>query len=244
MNYYNEIDPFAAAWLRELIKADYIPQGEVDERSIADVRPSDLAGYTQCHFFAGIGGWSLALQLAKWPSSKPVWTGSCPCQPFSAAGKETGITDERHLWPDWFHLIQSAKPFEVPIFGEQVDSKGGQKWLDIVFDDLQAVGYSVWPFVLPAACVGAPHARHRLYFVADTDSGHKFRRDCSVQMGRIAVQGTSTEDGLTARTQWTTEPRPTALADGVSNRMEQCRAYGNAVVPQAAQAFIEAYMEL
>ena len=54
--YYNEIDRFAAAWLRELIKAGLLPDGEVDERSIADVSPGDLAGFTQCHFFAGIGG--------------------------------------------------------------------------------------------------------------------------------------------------------------------------------------------
>ena len=51
--YYNENDPRAAAWLRELIKDGLIPKGEVDERSIADVEPGDLAGYTQCHFFAG-----------------------------------------------------------------------------------------------------------------------------------------------------------------------------------------------
>jgi hypothetical protein len=57
--YYNEIDSFAAAWLRELIKAGLIADGEVDERSIADVRPDDLRGFTQCHFFAGIGGWSV-----------------------------------------------------------------------------------------------------------------------------------------------------------------------------------------
>ena len=86
-SYYNEIDPKAAAWLRELIAAGLIAPGDVDERSIADVRPDDLAGYGQHHFFAGIGGWSYALRLAGWPDDRPVWTGSCPCQPFSAAGK-------------------------------------------------------------------------------------------------------------------------------------------------------------
>lgn len=53
--YYNEIDPFATAWLRELMKAGHIAPGEVDTRSIEDVVPSDLAGFRQCHFFAGIG---------------------------------------------------------------------------------------------------------------------------------------------------------------------------------------------
>ena len=62
--YYNEIDKFAAAWLRELIKDKLIADGEVDERDIRDVQPEDVHGFTQCHFFAGIGGWPLALQLA------------------------------------------------------------------------------------------------------------------------------------------------------------------------------------
>lgn len=65
--YYNELDPFAAGWLRELIKAGLIVPGDVDERSIEEVAPDDLKGYTQCHFFAGIGVWSYALHRAGWP---------------------------------------------------------------------------------------------------------------------------------------------------------------------------------
>lgn len=120
MNYYNEFDPKAAEWLRQLIKQGLIPNGDVDERSIADVRADELRGYTQCHFFAGIGGWSLALQLAGWPEDRPVWTGSCPCQPFSTAGKRKAFDDERDLWPVFFELIKKAKPKVV--FGEQVAS--------------------------------------------------------------------------------------------------------------------------
>src|SRR5687767_2509033 len=124
--YYNEHDPKAAAWLRELIRRDLVAPGEVDERSIEDIRPTELAGFTQCHFFAGIGVWSYALRLAGWPDSREVWTGSCPCQPFSAAGKGAGFTDERHLWPAWFHLISQCRP--ARIFGEQVASKDGFAW--------------------------------------------------------------------------------------------------------------------
>lgn len=118
--YYNEIDPFAAAWLRELIAAGLICPGDVDERSIEDVRPADLAGYMQCHFFAGIGIWSLALRQAGWPDDRPIWTGSCPCQPFSAAGKGNGASDDRHLWPVWHELIRACRPQFV--VGEQVAS--------------------------------------------------------------------------------------------------------------------------
>jgi DNA (cytosine-5)-methyltransferase 1 len=167
--YYNEIDPFAAAWLRELIKAGLIAPGEVDERSIEDVVPSDLSGFTQCHFFAGIGVWSYALRLAGWPDDRPVWTGSCPCQPFSAAGQGGGFVDERHLWPAFFHLISVHKPGVV--FGEQVASKDGLAWLDLVQTDMEGAGYSCGAVDLCAAGVGAPHIRNRLFFVADSSGG-------------------------------------------------------------------------
>ena len=76
--YYNEHDRFAAAWLRELINAKLIADGDVDERDIQDVQAADLAGYTQCHFFAGIGGWSYALRLAGWPDDRSVWLPPLP----------------------------------------------------------------------------------------------------------------------------------------------------------------------
>ena len=168
MNYYNENDPKAAEWLRELIRQGIIPNGIVDTRSICDVRASDLAGFTQCHFFAGISGWSLALQLAGWPSDRPVWTGSCPCQPFSAAGKGKGASDERHLWPVFRDLIRECRPEHV--FGEQVANAVGHGWLDGVSTDLEAEGYAVGAVVLGAHSVGAPHIRQRLYWVANAES--------------------------------------------------------------------------
>ena len=127
--YYNEIDEKAAAWLRELIAQGHIAPGDVDTRSIEDVSPADLRGYTQCHFFAGIGVWSYALRQAGWPDDRPVWTGSCPCQPFSAAGKGEGFADERHLWPSWFWLIDQCRP--RTLFGEQVASKDAEPWLEL-----------------------------------------------------------------------------------------------------------------
>ena len=170
---YNEIDPFAAQWIRNLIKAGHVALGVVDERSIRDLAPADVAGHGQRHFFAGIGAWSHALRLAGWPDDLDVWTGSCPCQPFSAAGKRKGFDDDRHLWPAWFGLIRECRP--AIVFGEQVASHDGLKWLDAVHADLEGAGYAFGAADLCAAGVGAPHIRQRLYFVAITD-GERLER--------------------------------------------------------------------
>jgi DNA (cytosine-5)-methyltransferase 1 len=181
--YYNEIDPYAAQWLRNLIAAGHIAPGDVDERDIQDVLPSDLDGYTQCHFFAGVGVWSYALRNAGWPDDRPVWTGSCPCQPFSSAGKGAAFADERHLWPAWHHLIRQRRPGTV--FGEQVASSDGLAWLDLVQADMEGEDYACGPVDLCSAGVGAPHIRQRLFWVANSNgsSGGEGRPDVR---GRIA----------------------------------------------------------
>ena len=167
MHYYNEIDAYCVQWLYNLMDHDLIPKGDIDERSIEDVAPSDLDGYTQCHFFAGIAGWSLALQIAQWPTDRPCWTGSCPCQPFSAAGQQGGADDSRHLWPAFYRLIAECRPSVC--FGEQVASKLGRTWLAAVRTDLESVGYVCGAADIPAAGVGAPHIRQRLWWVADSE---------------------------------------------------------------------------
>lgn len=248
MNYYNEFDPKTAAWLRELIKAGAIPDGHVDERSIADVSPSDLKGYVQCHFFAGIGGWSLALQLAGWPENQPVWTGSCPCQPFSTAGKGLAQADERHLWPTFFNLIRECRPEFV--FGEQVASAIGKGWLDGVSSDLESESYACGASVLGAHSVGAPHIRQRLYWLAYAKSllgvcerGYskslsekapifsKFRNGHAMQIKRSVYWHAS-------------KPPVLWLANGLSRSVVlRGRGYGNAIVPQVAAEFICASIE-
>lgn len=201
MNYYNEFDPAAAQWLRNLIAAGLIPAGDVDERSIEDVKPADLAGYIQCHFFAGIGGWPEALRLARVPDDTPLWTGSCPCQPYSAAGKGGGSDDPRNLWWAFRWLIDQCRP--AAVLGEQVASKAGRGWLAGVRADLEALGYAVGAADLCAAgagseaegwvgyedgsftwepvILGAPHIRQRLFWLADADDtgpqGRIERRD-------------------------------------------------------------------
>jgi DNA (cytosine-5)-methyltransferase 1 len=199
--YYNEIDPYAAQWLRNLIAAGHIAPGDVDERSIVDVQHDDLKGYAQCHFFAGIGGWSYALRLAGWPDDRPVWTGSCPCQPFSAAGAQRGSDDARHLWPAFFRLIRECRP--AIVFGEQVASSSGLAWWDHVAADLEGDSYAAAAVDIGAHSVGAPHIRQRLYWVADADAEQHDRglpygagRNQSADSGNV---GHADHEGLEGR---------------------------------------------
>lgn len=262
--YYNEIDPFAARWLRDLIAAGHIAPGEVDERSIVDVRPDDLRGFAQCHFFAGIGGLSYALRLSGWPDARPVWTGSCPCQPFSAAGQRKGTEDSRHLWPTFGNLIRECKP--PVVFGEQVASADGREWFAGVHADLEAMGYAVGCADLCAAGVASPHIRQRLYWLADADgrdagteglqrsrehgqrpedhenleglgdaTGEPIRRSGQPWEPSIAIE---CDDGFRR-----VGPATLAVAHGIPNRMGRLRGYGNAIVPQVAAVFIGSYCD-
>lgn len=255
MVYYNENDPKLAPWLYELMAAGAIAPGYVDTRSIEDVTPNDLRGFKQCHFFAGIGVWSYALRLAGWPDDRDVWTGSCPCQPFSAAGKGDGFDDKRHLWPAWQWLISQRRP--CVILGEQVASADGLAWLDLVLTDLEVEGYAAGAFDICAAGVGAPHIRQRLWFVADAQckglqarAASDLRRTLGHDEGR--QPGQSGERGAWSTVEWIAcrdgkarpvEPGTFPLSHGTPGRVGQLRAYGNAIVPQVAQAVIEAYLE-
>ncbi|MCZ7974386.1 DNA cytosine methyltransferase [Agrobacterium salinitolerans] len=175
--YYNEIDSYAAQWLRNLIAKNLIAPGDVDERSIVDVQPDDLKGYTQCHFFAGIGGWSYAARLAGYPDDRELWTGSEPCQPYSVAGKCLGEADERYLRPHVHRLIAARRPRVY--MGEQVAAAAGKDWLDRVHTDMESIRYSCWSVVVPACAVDTPHRRDRLWFVADAENSGR-REECEV----------------------------------------------------------------
>ena len=161
---YNDNEPYVAAWTKNLITAGEIAPGVVDERSIRDLKPADVASHRQFHAFSGIGVWSRALRDAGIPDDANVWTGSCPCQGWSQAGRKKGFEDDRHLWPDWFRLISACRP--ALLFTEQVASKDGRSWLDAVLHDLARADYACQAYDLPAASVGAPHKRQRLYIVA------------------------------------------------------------------------------
>lgn len=185
--YYNEIDPYAAQWLRNLIAKNLIAPGDVDERSIVDVQPDDLKGYTQCHFFAGIGGWSYAARLAGYPDDRELWTGSEPCQPYSLAGKGLGEADQRYLRPHVHRLIAARRPRVY--MGEQVAAAVGKDWLDRVHSDMESIVYSCWSVVVPACAVDTPHRRDRLWFVADaTGERGNGGKSAAEQAGRYSFE--------------------------------------------------------
>ncbi len=236
---YNEIDPWCAELLRRLIAAGELPPGDVDERSIADVQPDDYAGYRQVHLFAGIGGWPLAARLAGWPDDRDLWTGSPPCQPFSCAGEQRGMADERHLWPHAYRLVAALAP-DV-LFGEQVPAAIGKGWLDRVFDDLEAEGYACRAFGIPASSVGAAHRRDRLWFVADAQrdeqSRPQSRRWPDGRVGRVeqsVAWDTACERAL---------PVFRAMDDGLPRCVAATDAARNAIVPAVAAQVIAAWMD-
>lgn len=265
MVYYNENELFAAQWLRNLAAGGHIAPGNVDDRSIEAVQAADLA--VQCHFFAGIGVWSYALRCAGWPDDRPVWTGSCPCQPFSVAGKRGGTADKRHLWPVWFRLIRACRP--LTIFGEQVASPDGLAWFDAVCADLEGEGYAVGAVDLCAAGVGAPHIRQRLYWVAESGGERREGERLRLQSGEPRSTGAQAAGsgeaggvvnsgpsgalvGPWSEVEWLdctdgkarpTEPGIRPLADGAPGRVGRLRALGNALVAPVAVNFVRAYME-
>jgi DNA (cytosine-5)-methyltransferase 1 len=244
--FYNEIDKYCCDWLSNLMDAGLITPGVICDRSIEDVFPDELAGYRRVHLFAGIGLWDYALNIAGWGDDE-VWTLSCPCQPFSAAGKGAGFADERHLWPSAYWLIKQRKPRRM--YGEQVTSPAARAWLDLVCTDLESIGYSCGASVLPVASVGAPQERDRFWWVADSDYARRQgrireRESDASREERPAARG---EPLRSMRGPWPPGPAQVndipILVDGNSGRVGRLRAIGNAISPEVAAEFIRASRE-
>ena len=177
--YYNDNDPKVCQELESLIKRGRIPFGHVDSRSIKEIEPGDFEDATVAHFFAGIGGFALAGLISRFGRFADAhgfrWiSGSCPCQPFSTAGRGAGFNDPRHLWPEFYRLISGAKNFDF-VVGEQVGNASGRTWLATVSDDLAASSYQVAYADLPAASIGAPHKRSRLWFIGESERLQRYR---------------------------------------------------------------------
>jgi DNA (cytosine-5)-methyltransferase 1 len=245
--YYNEIDNHAADWLENLIAERLIADGIVDRRSIADVQPGDLRGFIQCHFFAGIGGWSLAFRRAGIPDDRPAWSASCPCPPWSRARiwhrDSAGTNDARDLWPVLFRLIDARRP--ARLYGEQVSGTKALPWIGRTCGDLAGLGYSLRTDHRRARDFGAPQGRERFYFAADL-----------VRAGRQGLV-TGGSAGASRPWRWRGEEDLRAIADapfepgdrwpqplvrrgddGLPARVANLRAYGNAIDPWVAAEFI------
>lgn len=242
--YYNEFDPYAARWLRNLIVAGHIAPGDVDERPIQEVKAEDLKGYKQAHFFAGIGGWSYALRLADWPDDRPVWTGSCPCQPFSRNNpSRLFFADPRHLWPYWFPLIRECRPSTV--FGEQVAA--ATDWLDLVACEMDSIDYAFGAALLPASAVRAAHERERIWFVADAnterwENAARVRTSAKSRANGWASAGVVHRE-LPGEIRWSPQPDQDWVVDGVPGGGNAVSAFGNAIYPPCAAQFIKAFQE-
>lgn len=246
--YYNEIDPYAAQWLRNLIAAGHIASGVVDERSIEDVHPADVREFTQCHWFAGIAVWSLALRRAGWPDDRPVWTGSCPCQPFSKAGKGLGFADERHLWPAWHWLIQECGPGMV--LGEQVSDAVKKGWLDLAATDMEGIGYAIGALRFRSSDVGEPIGRRRIYFAAQPRGTRMERQFPSADPSQTRPRRWHGKEDLLAVASAPLQPGdrwPQPIIRRVDHGLAGCvgrlRAYGNSLNAVAAENFIRAVID-
>ena len=263
--FYNDISPDACLWLNKLIGCGLIDEGNVLKLSITSLDADFCNKFNQCHFFCGIGGWPYALNLAGVPLGWNVWTGSCPCQPFSAANKDAkGFDDERDLWKDFFRLIKGGKPDFV--FGEQVPTAASNGWLDRLCTDLQSEGYIVLASILSASLVGAPHYRKRLYWggvrAEVLDNPKMFRQEwkrsvgypsgcfgekqvCSEELRDCGPTFWSNAERLrgTEGKAFCMEPGMFPLANGVPNRMVKSVGYGNAIVPQVGALFVSSFFD-
>ena len=231
--YYNEIDPYCVDWLKNLINAGLIPNGEVDSRSIVDVRADDLRGFGQKHFFAGIGGWALACRLAGYPDDADIVTGSPPCQPFSVAGRLAGTADDRHLWPEMARLVASLRPAAAAV--ENVANVVGMA-LDGMLSDLAGCGYAARAFVVPACAVDAPHRRDRVWIAARSMVNAagvgrgEGRAEHELRGGRATAAGSGVSHGVVADTNGAV-PERGARAGAVPGEAKGGRAPGQPYGP-------------
>lgn len=121
--------------------------------------------------------WSIAARMAGWPDRRPLWTASCPCQPWSAAGQQLGVDDPRHLWPHLFRILSAYRRagYAVPVIvGEQVAGAAGYHWFDGVRTDLAREEIAARTVDIPACAVDAPHQRNRLYWAAVSRPEQRF----------------------------------------------------------------------
>ena len=197
--------------------------------------------------------------FSRWHGTVDIISGGFPCQPYSTAGKRLGKEDERHLWPEMLRAIREVSPRWV--VGENV--RGLVNWNDgLVFDevqtDLEAEGYEVQPFLLPACAVNAPHRRDRIWFVAtNTHSELRQWRDKGAAQRRQdqgeRIEPLGNNQPRRKPSNWGNFPTESPICSGNDGlpggldgitfskwRNESIKAYGNAVVPQVVHQIFKA----
>ena len=162
--YYNDNDKYCCQVLRERVADGQLPEGTVDDRNIKDVQAEELTHYRQIHLFAGIGGFPLALQLANFGANRSILTAGWPCTDLSYSGKGKGLKGEHSsLWYETLAAISVVRP---EYFMLENVSALLTRGLDEVLGSLASVGiYDCQWHCVPAAYVGAPHRRDRIWIV-------------------------------------------------------------------------------
>lgn len=195
-------------------------------------------------------------------SGATVLTGGFPCQPFSVAGNRRGAADDRFLWPEMLRAIECSKPDWV--VGENVAGII-QMELDRLLSDLEGIGYTALPFIIPACAVDAPHRRERVWIVAQSNTKRELQpqrsereerrwaRDSSANVPdtkRTGLEGHGTNSRQSKVPQsrdfcrWETEPNVGRVANGISNRVDRIRCLGNSIVPQVAFEILRSIAEI
>jgi len=183
-----------------------------------------------------------------------VLSGGFPCQPFSLAGKRKGTEDDRHLWPEMLRAIREIQPAWVVgenVFG-LVNWSGGLVF-EQVQTDLEAEGYEVQSFILPACGIDAPHKRERVWIVANTNGTNCKTWTFGEILEQPNRQTTNGSRNVERSNQWQNFPTQSAICDGddgLSTRLdnitfpkwrnESIKAGGNAVVPQVVHQIFKA----
>lgn len=196
-------------------------------------------------------------------------TGGFPCQPFSfASPNRKGKTDNRYLWPEMFRVIDEIRPRFV--IAENVPGII-RLALDQVLFDLESIGYTVWPFIIPACAKDAPHRRDRVWIIAcqkhfktntqrrNTTQTRKIPRDTenlvfsdTVGNGRKQHKSPSFSNQTSrhgrrtpeSRSYWQDKPGICRVADGIPYRMDRIRGLGNAVVPEVVVELVFKLLEI
>jgi DNA (cytosine-5)-methyltransferase 1 len=168
-----------------------------------------------------------------------IITGGFPCQPFSLAGKRRGQSDDRYLWPEMLRIIGESGAEWV--LGENVPGINDLA-LDQILSDLEALGYSAWPFEIPASAVDSDQLRFRVWILARHNSKRRQRSRTEAMEGEQRLSGCKDVRGTPHIVQRPDiyAPKLCGRANGISKRLD---ALGNAIVPQIAYRFFQWILE-